>query len=202
MAIIIPNNRIEIPEMVKLYSNPVSGIACQMDPTSNYNLAHGGYYHLRNIRYSKSMILGALRFWGDQLFKMYLRVNRITNPLEPTKDFGEYIMSQIDYMDSAIDMIQEFPDSFLYSHRYIQPYDLHSHNESMSLQLKLLHIKYQLYLNDLRFQKGKMDPFTFLQAPYGIEFTVFPNEHPYIKRAVIAEVGQTSKGNTFIITKK
>ena len=213
MAIIIPNQRLTREQATKLFSNPVSGIACQYDHRSNYDLAHGVRWALKDIRYSKSMLIRALEFWSDQIFKMYLRMTRITNPLEPTKDGAANIMKEVDYIESTIKMVKEFPDSFLYSHRYIQPhgedmvyrnnkaYENRGNTEAMSLQLKLLNTKYQKFIGNLKFQKQKMDPFTHFGAPYGIEFTVFPNEHPYIKRAIIAEVGQTSKGNVFIIKK-
>lgn len=202
MAIIIPNQKLNREQAVKLFSNPVSGIACMYDPKSNYDLTHGVRWALKDIRYSKSMLIRALEFWSDQLFKFYIRITRITNPLTPTKDVGQHICKDIDYIDSAIELVKSFPDSFLYSHRYIQDYDgNNNHTQAMSLQLKLLHIKYQKFISNLRFQKQKMDPFTNLTAPFDIEFTVFPNEHPYIKRAVIAEVGQTSKGNVFVIKK-
>lgn len=182
-------------QYIKLFSNPISGIACEVD---RYNRDHRVKLCCQNIRYSKSMLLGALRFWSDQLFNTYLKITRINNPLCPMEAMGNDIMAKYKFIDSTVKYVETFPDSFLFSHRYIMPYEKEM-TDAMSLQLKLLNEKYQKLITGFRFQITKMDPFTYLQAPYGIQFTVFPNEHPYIHRQKIVEVGKTTKGNTFII---
>ena len=58
MAIIIPR-QLTMEQYIKLFSNPVSGIVCEVDA---YNRDHRVKYHCQNIRYSKSMILKALDF--------------------------------------------------------------------------------------------------------------------------------------------
>ena len=183
-------------QYIKLFSNPISGIACEVDA---YNRDQFVIPCCQNIRYSKSMIIKALEFWSDQIFKLYLKMSKLYNPLEPMKDMGEEIMKKYVDIDHLVQYIKTLPDSFLFSHRYIMSYDNDRHTQGMSLQLKILNTKYQQLIGPLRFQKGKMDPFTILQTPYGIQFTVFPNEHPYIRRQKIMEVGKTTKGNTFII---
>src|SRR5687768_13270320 len=104
-------------QYIKLFSNPVSGIACEVD---SYNRDHRVNWCTANIRYSKSMIHAALQFWSNKMFEFYVRITRITNPLEPTKDVGQHICKDIDYIDSAIKLVKSFPDTFLYSHRYIE----------------------------------------------------------------------------------
>ena len=184
------------------------------DPMSNYDLAHGVEWVLKDIRYSKSMLIGALKFWSNQLFQFYVRITRITNPLTPTKDIGESVCRDIDSIDAVVKTVKGFPDSFLYSHRYIQEFGKdvvytslkafkNKDDPAVKLQLKLLDDKYESILGRgaLKMQKQKMDPYGLVLAPFDIVFSVFPNEHPYIPRAIIAEVGMTSKGNTFVIKK-
>lgn len=186
-------------QYIKVFSNPVSGISCILPDIKCDICREYTFDIIKDIRYSKSMIIRALEFWLDQIFKLYLKVTRAYNPLEPTKDVGQEIMKQYVSMESKIEYVKTMPDTFLFSHRYIISYDVEKYTDAMKLQIKLLDQKYQKLLNFPFFQKGKMDPFSVLQAPYGIQFTVFPNEHPYIARQKILEVGKTKKGNTYVI---
>ena len=183
-------------QYIKLFSNPISGIACVVD---DYNRDHRVIHCCQNIRYSKSMLLRALEFWFDRIFQLYLKVTRAYNPLEPMKDLGEEIMSKVDVLQFAIDYVKRCPDSFLFSHRYIMDLPEIKHNNAIELQLKMVQEKHKLGAR-MYIQRRNMDPyFIYNGLPYDLYFTVFPNEHPYIKRQKIVEVGKTSKGNTFVI---
>ena len=82
MAIPIQNHKLTPEQYLKLFSNPVSGIACDMNGAgTNYDYAHFGRFHLKNIRYSKSMILKALEFWHGSVSKFSERIYKIRNPL-------------------------------------------------------------------------------------------------------------------------
>lgn len=185
-------------QYMKLFSNPISGIACEVGA---YDRDHIVKYACRNVRYSKSMLIRAIGFWSDQIFNMYLRITRITNPLEPMTDIGIGIMDSVDYLENTKRFIQNLPDSFLFSHRYINELSDFKLNDALKIQKKMILEKYPKVSNDLWFQHITLQPFfkTNGDLPYGLSFTVFPNEHPYVKREKILEVGQTSKGNTFVI---
>lgn len=183
-------------QYIKLFSNPISGIACEVDA---YDRDHIVKYACMNIRYSKSMLLRALEFWSDRIFKLYLKATRLYNPLEPMKDIGEEIMVMVDRLQMVTDYIKRCPDSYLFSHRYIMDFPDIKYTDAIKLQLKLIQEKNKIGAR-MYMQRRNMDPyFIFNGLPYDLYFTVFPNEHPYIKRQKIVEVGKTQKGNTYVI---
>jgi len=182
-------------QYIKLFSNPVSGIACEVDA---YNRDHRVKYHCQNIRYSKSMILKALYFWEKQ-YDRYLELLKKAqfNPL-----FDSFDKNKENEILKSIILVHNLPDSFLFSHRYIQPG--HFKDYSDDTPCALIKKKYPIIEKDrpLWIQKGKRDIFFGIHLTYlGIHFTVFPNEHPYIPRQKISRVGMTEKGNVFVIHK-
>lgn len=199
MGILIPRHALTNSQRsIKLFSNPVSGIACHFDPKSNYELAHGVQHSINGIKYSKSMLLGALKFWRKQMIQYYLKIKRIYNPLGSTniKD----IDSQLVQISSTILDVEKMPNSFLFSHRYIEIVSNLDY-QPLQIQRKLLEQKYP-NLGIIWFEKGTLQPIASKEIKsLGIQFSIFLNEHPYIKRVKIAEVGKTKKGNTFIIKK-
>lgn len=183
----------------KLFSNPVSGIACYFDPKSNYELAHGAQYHINGIKYSKSMLLGALKFWHIQMWNYYQKLKRIQNPLVSNNNYEE-VTKQLKELEDIRVFVFGLPDSFLFSHRYIEIVSNLDY-QPLQIQRKLLEQKYP-NLGIIWFEKGTLQPIASKEIPsLGIAFSIFINEYPYIKRAKIAEVGKTSRGNTFIIKK-
>lgn len=183
-------------QYIKLFSNPISGIACEVD---SYNRDHIVKYACRNIRYSKSMLLGALEFWADRLFKVYLKMTRVYNPLEPMKDMGWDIMEKVNKIQEIINYIKTVPKTWLFSHRYIDELSMYKYTDGIKIQLKLVKEKFELGMV-VMMQYMTMDPFfKYYGLPFDLSFTVFPNEHPYIKREKIVEVGKTNRGNTFVI---
>lgn len=182
----------------KLFSNPISGIACYFDPKSNYDLAHGVQYHINGIKYSKSMLLGALKFWETQMGNYYQIIKRIYNPLNSTvikQAWGQWTEISETYIQ-----VYNMPDSFLFSHRYIEIVGRVDY-EPLQIQRKLLEKKYP-DLGIIWFEKQTLQPIASKEIKdLGIQFSIFLNEHPYIQRSKIAEVGKTKRGNTFIIKK-
>ena len=68
MGILIPR-QLTNNQFIKLFSNPVSGIACESSYIERMELP--ARERLYKIRYSKSMMLGALKFWFDYSEKYY-----------------------------------------------------------------------------------------------------------------------------------
>lgn len=202
MGILIPRNALKNRQQTfKLFSNPVSGIACYWDPKSNYELAHGGFAAIKDIKYSKSMLKGALLFWRNQMESYLNRIRRIYNPLHSSTVNLIKIREQVSVIVDTYDFVDKLPDHFLFSHRYVNLNRSFKH-EPLLIQQKLLKTKYP-QLDKIWFEKVTMQPVTG-KAIEGLDivFTIYLNEHPYIQRTKIAEVGQTEKGNVFIIRKK
>lgn len=202
MGILIPRGALKNRQQTfKLFSNPVSGIACYWDPKSNYELAHGGFAAIKDIKYSKSMLKGALRFWYLQMKSYYFRVSRIYNPLSSGGVDLKKILKQMDDIGDTFQFVDKLPNHFLFSHRYVNLNRSFKH-EPLLIQQKLLKEKYP-QLDKIWFEKVTMQPVTG-KAIEGLDivFTIFLNEHPYLHRTKIAEVGQTDAGNVFIIRKK
>lgn len=199
MGILIPRHALTNHQRsIKLFSNPVSGIACHFNPKSNYELAHGVQHSINGIKYSKSMLLGALKFWNKQLHKYYWKIKSIYNPLGSTN--VRDIENQLIGIKNSILQVEEMPNSFLFSHRYIEIVSNLDY-QPLQIQRKLLEQKYP-NLGIIWFEKGTLQPIASKEIPsLGIAFSIFINEYPYIKRAKIAEVGKTKRGNTFIIKK-
>jgi hypothetical protein len=189
MAISVNSNLLSDEQMVKLFSNPISGIACEIGPIRLTQC-------LQNIRYSKSMILKALNFWIDYSEKYYNKIRRIWSPLDSDKYVR--IHNTLMSFKVSIGMIKDYSDSYLFSHRYIKPLPPTKYSNSLKTQRKLLQDK--LGINFIEFQEGSLQPY-HISHDYGrgIEFTVFPNEHPYIPRQKITRVGMTEKGNIFVL---
>lgn len=182
-------------QYIKLFSNPISGIACEVD---SYNRDHRVKWCCQNIRYSKSMILGALNFWYNYNLGFYKKIKKIYHPVI---DLLSKLQLGLDGLTISYWMIDKYPDSYLFSHRYISKIPDSKYNQGIKIQKKLLQDK--LGIKMIEFQEQSVQPY-YIMYDYersGIEFTVFPNEHPYIHRAVIAEVGQTKQGNVFVIKK-
>jgi hypothetical protein len=194
LGILIPR-QLTIEQYIKLFSNPVSGIACEVDA---YNHDHRVNYHCKNIRYSKSMILRALKFWLVYTAKYYIKISSIYNPLINFKSQLEGTLSELRGL--IVYIKKELPDSFLFSHRYIEPGNFKDYSDDTPCAL--LKKKYPIIKKDqpLWIQKGKRDIFFDIHLrDLGISFTVFPNEHPYIPRQKITRVGMTEKGNVYIM---
>ena len=179
----------------KLFSNPISGIACYFDPKSNYDLAHGVQYHINGIKYSKSMLLNALYFWEKQYNKYKELVKRAQfNPIFKKEEEKENELLK------TIVQVLSMPSSFLFSHRYIEIVGRLDY-EPLQIQRKLLEKKYP-DLGIIWFEKQTLQPIASKEIKdLGIQFSIFLNEHPYIQRSKIAEVGKTKKGNTFVVKK-
>ena len=138
MGILIPR-QLTRDQYIKLFSNPVSGIACEIERKTNYVYAHGARFYLKDIRYSKSMMVRALDFWFDQLHTYSMKVWKISHPLVSV--IG-YIMNELHEIGKFLGMVKELPDSFLFSHRHIQDISKgDKYSKSMSMQLMLLNTK-------------------------------------------------------------
>jgi hypothetical protein len=195
LGILIPRQLTQ-EQYIKLFSNPVSGIACEVDA---YNRDHRVKYHCKNIRYSKSMIVKALDFWFDQLHAYFMKVWYIRHPM---MDVSQHIIPELKRLGEIMCMIKDHcPDTFLFSHRYISSISIQptKYSTGMREQSKLLSNKYE---DIFFFQEGSLQPYKPIKTNVGIEFTVFPNEHPYITRQKISRVGMTEKGNVFVMMSK
>ncbi len=208
-GITIRNHKLTPDQYLKLFSNPVSGIACEIDPNMiPFENEHSfgikkeelSLDYLKNIRYSKSMILNALKFWHGNITRYSERIYKIYNPLI---DINNQIWKHMGEIAQMYNMIKdEYPNTFLFSHRHIHSKTT-KHSKSMDIQLKLLYDKYPDLFRKCRFygfQEGTLQPlFNFAILNDSIIFSVFPNEHPYITRDKISRVGMTEKGNVFIM---
>jgi hypothetical protein len=194
MGILIPR-QLTKEQYIKLFSNPVPAIACEME-TITWNQSDS----LKDIRYSKSMMVRALDFWFNQLHSYCMKVWAIPHPL--INAVG-YIMDELKELGEVLYMVrEELPDSFLFSHRYIRPGSFKDFSDDT--QCKLLKNKYPMIKDyPLHYQQTKHDPYFKIDMnTLGIGFTVFPNEHPYIQKQKITKVGMTDKGNVYVLHKK
>jgi hypothetical protein len=194
MGILIPR-QLTIEQYIKLFSNPVSGLVCEVDA---YNRDHRVNYHTKNIRYSKSMMLKALDFWFDQLYDYYTKIWHMRKPFI---DMSANVFELVKELGSRMELVRSCPDTFLFSHRYIQPGNFKDYTDDTPCAL--LKKKYPNIIKKdqpLWIQKGKRDIFFDIHLrDLGIHFTVFPNEHPYITRDKISKVGKTDRGNVFVL---
>jgi hypothetical protein len=198
MGILIPR-QLAKEQYIKLFSNPVSGIACEVSP---YIRDHGVKHNIQNIRYSKSMLLGALYFWEKQYDEYNRRLkwaqfNPIfSNDSQPPKE---------NLLLKSIMLVHNLPNSFLFSHRYISSQWGTRDSKAMCIQHDLLAKKYPELFKMSRFtgytQDNKKELCCYIELGF-LEFTVFPNEHPYITKQKISKVGMTDRGNVFILHKK
>lgn len=195
MTILIPRQLTQ-QQYIKLFSNPVSGIACEVDA---YNRDHRVNYHCQNIRYSKSMMVRALEFWLDYSQKYYNKIKRIYHPLVNNH---VQIHNTLMNFQVMIGMVKGYPDSYLFSHRYIRPVQYKKYSNSLKIQHKLLQDK--LGIKMIKFQEGTLEPYHIMHGygDFDLEFTVFPNEHPYIPKQKIIKVGMTDRGNVYVLHKK
>lgn len=202
MGITIPTERMNKSQIIKLFSNPISGITCTFGPHENIgthfyetNIPHR---EMENIRYSKSMLLGALRFWSSEFLKFYKKLDKCAS----NHMFFELITKITLENDNVLDIlmfIEKLPDTFLFSHRYLNPIQPSDYTTGMHRQSNILSKKY----NDIfLFQQGSLKAYKLMKTDVGIQFTVFPNEHPYIPKQKISRVGMTDKNNVYIIHKK
>ena len=202
MGILIPR-QLTKKQYIKLFSNPVSGIAADLgDPKPpDYKQVYNTISILQNIRYSKSMILDALTFWYER-FNLYKK-HTIDFYKKNTMFADEYMLKRLqtqeDDFNYSIDLVKNSPDSFLFSHGYIRPVDM---TLGIAKQKRLLSKKYPHL--DLICQEGSLQ--LYHRFPYGgyitsFSFTIFPNEHPYIQKQKITKVGMTDKGNVYVILK-
>lgn len=194
MAILI-DKVLPIPQYIKLFSNPVSGIACEIHKDYSKHV----YPYIKDIRYSKSMILRALDFWFDQYHKYYMKVWSIRTAFI---DVSGEVLGILKGIGQMINDIKNMPDSFLFSHRHIKEIDVNKYrgNNRLSEQNALLNKKY-----DMKFihQEGTLNQFRIMKLKNNeIWFTVFPNEHPYITKDKISRVGVTEAGNVYVLHRK
>lgn len=202
MGIIIPHKRLSKDQTIKLFSNPVPGIICKYQlPNATYDLTHGILDSIKTIRYSKTMLIGALEFWKQQAYIYYTKIKRIYYPLAPgTMDCSD-LLKRVTQIGNLKKFVTECPDSFLFSHRYIQTFKKDNENQGLKIQRKLLEKKYK-DMGKIWFQKTTMEPVGCIRDDLtDIEFTIFINERPYLQRSKIAEVGETDKGNVYIVKK-
>lgn len=202
MGIIIPHKRLNKEQTIKLFSNPVPGIICKYQlPNASYDLTHGILDAIKDIRYSRTMLMNALDFWNSQAWKYYKKIKSIYYPLAPgTMDCSE-LLKKCNSITDLKKFVFDCPNHFLFSHRYITTFKKDKENTGLKLQRKLLEKKYK-EMGKIWFQKGTMEPIGCIRDDLtDIEFTIFINEHPYLQRSKIAEVGETKKGNVFIIKK-
>lgn len=194
---ILINKPLTNNQFIRLFSNPVSGIACESGYIDRMELP--ARERLWKIRYSKSMILNALYFWEKQYKEFYKRLERaMFNPLFKYSPYKE------DGILDAIMLVHNLPDSFLFSHRYIQAGKFGDNNGDDN-QCFLIKKKYPILKNyPFYYQKTKHEVFfrKYFKQPSTIEFTVFPNEHPYIPRNKISKVGMTDRGNIYVLHRK
>jgi len=204
MGITIPHERLTNTQTIKLFSNPVSGIICKYKlPNATHVLTTGRILEdIKGIRYSKSMMINALRFWEDQMWNYYQKIKRIYYPLGPGNMDYSGLREKYDGIKRMREFISnECPNHFLFSHRYIQTFKKDNENTGLKIQKKMLQKKYPI-LQKIWFEKMTMQSLSCIRDDLtDIEFTVFLNERPYIQRAKIAEVGETQQGNVFVIKK-
>lgn len=194
----IPVKNLLSHQYIKLFSNPVSGLVCTLGECE-WKVSPG----LQSIRYSKSMVLKALEFWHEKLHQYYTRLKRIHNPLNPRSSESIIISQQ-----SLIDIINlkktvaDCPNTFLFSHRYINRFSSLSFTDAMRRQRKLISRK--LSDVDIMYQTVSLDPYYWIgyYDSNEIVISVFPNMHPYIPKQKITRVGKTNKGNVFVIHEK
>src|SRR5688572_13873195 len=192
-GILIPR-QLTKDQYIKLFSNPVSGIICE------FGLARPDVMKdLSKIRYSKSMILRALDFWYNYNYQRYSQIRKIHHiTFDPSTQIGRIL----DGIHINYQMIKKYPDSYLFSHRYIRPLHHSKYSNPLKIQYKLLQEKLRIKM--IEFQEGSLQPY-YIFSDYekgGIEFTVFPNEHPYIPKQKLKHIGKTDKGNVYIIFDK
>lgn len=193
MGIIILSQSMKTFQIVKLFSNPVSGITCDLGVVSSNET----WDAIKNIRYSKSMMLGALKFWIEQYCSYYLKLRRIdTAFIKMSYKIDELIQELI----TREKLVKSCPDSFLFSHRYIK--ELSNKDKTCILLDKKYKDEISRINNGFRPQAGTLDPHIPIMSTTGISFTIFANEHPYIHRQKISKVGMTDRGNIYILHKK
>ena len=192
---ILINQPLTNNQFIQLFSNPVSGIACESPYIDRMELP--ARERLWRIRYSKSMMLGALKFWIEQYCVLYLKLRRIDKPFLKISDNISALIQELIRRES---IVKKCPDSFLFSHRYITPRS-GGYPASIDNQLKLLNKKYDQY--QVYGVTKTLDPYFKIDIKnLGIQFTVFPNEHPYIPRQKISKIGMTDRGNIYILHRK
>lgn len=206
MPIILGKRPFTKDQITKIFSNPVSGIYSEL--VSSFDLTDENLKHISKIRYSKSMMVKAITFWTDYYYNFAKKLERMdSNPI-----FRNVISkADEDYLDLLYKytMVKECPDSFLFSHRYITTVDINTYlkkynSQNLVYTNSILNKKYEKLRDNISFesQEQTMDPFIKIRTNVGIEFTVFPNEHPYIPRQKISKVGMTEKGNIYVMHKK
>ena len=205
VAILIQNHELTPAQYLKLFSNPVSGIACDIfSAVENKGIHDEIVRNLSKIRYSKSMIYNALNFWFDQYHTYYMKLWHMRTPFI---DMSGNILDLLQELGSRMELVRNCPDSFLFSHRYIEEMDINNYRKyssnNLSITNNLLNKKYKgiIVNNGFRPQKGTLDPFIPVMSSTGIYFSIFANEHPYITRQKISRVGMTEKGNVFMLMK-
>ena len=211
MAIIIPKNKLTREQYIKLFSNPVSGIACDFDKCYPDEIEYAGLVQdvvnndLSKIRYSKSMIYNALDFWYNQYHKYYMKLWRMRKPFV---DVSGKIFDILQELGTRMELVRNCPDSFLFSHRHIKELDVNHYRKygghNLAYTNQLLNKKYEdiIVNNGFRPQVGTLDPYMPVMSSATIGFTIFANEHPYIPRQKINKVGMTEKGNLYVLHKK
>ena len=120
-------------QYIKLFSNPVSGIACDMNGAAmNDFMTYCIMVNiLNNIRYSKSMILKALNFWFDQIHSYYLKIYKIRK--NSLIDVSEHIVPYMVELRNIMNMIESLPNTFLFSHRHIQDLNINKYRNPNGL---------------------------------------------------------------------
>jgi hypothetical protein len=183
-------------QYIKLFSNPVSGIACDFGVVTKME----NWNFIKDIRYSKSMLLGALKFWLDYTAKYYVKISRLYHPLLNLKQEFEATLSNLRGM--IVYVKKTFPDSCLFSHRYINPLPRSKYSKSLKIQQKLL--QDIVGINMIDFQEKTLQPYYTIHdyGKFKMEFTVFFNQHPYIPKQKISRVGKTKQGNIFVLHRK
>jgi hypothetical protein len=204
MGITIPHDKLNSSQTIKLFSNPVPGIICKYKlPIATHALTKGGILKdIKNIRYSRTMMIHALTFWEKQMWTYYQRVKRIYYSLGPGNMDYSGLQQKYEGIVKMKKFVQdECPNHFLFSHRYIQTFKKDKENQGLRVQRKILETKYP-DMGKVWFENGTLQPLTCIRDDLtDIEFTIFLNERPYIKRSRIAEVGETKEGNVYVIKK-
>src|SRR5688572_19925386 len=103
-GILIPR-QLTKDQYIKLFSNPVSGIICDFGVITKSE----NWDFIKNIRYSKSMILRALDFWYDYNYQRYLQVKKIHHIMfDPSTQIGRIL----DGIHINYQLIKKYPDSY------------------------------------------------------------------------------------------